>query len=40
MLCDDLEGGKGGEREAREGGDMCIHIADSPCCTVKMNTTL
>ena len=28
--CDDLEGGyEAGEREAREGGDVCTHIADS-----------
>ena len=29
MLCDDLEGWDGGGREAQEGGDICIHIADS-----------
>ena len=32
----DREGG----REAQEGGDICIHIADSLCCTVETNTTL
>ena len=44
MLCDDLgvwdrEGG----REAQEGGNMrniCIHTADSLCCTAETNTTL
>ena len=30
---------KGG-REAQEGGDICIHIADSRCCTGEINTTL
>ena len=31
MLCDDLEGwgGMGGGREGQEGGDICIHMADS-----------
>ena len=24
--------GGGGGREAQEGGDICIHIADSLCC--------
>ena len=41
MLYDDLEGWHGeGEREAKEGGDICIHIADSLCCTAETNTTL
>ena len=41
MLCDDLEGWDGeGGREAQEGGDICIHIADSLCCTAETNTTL
>ena len=40
MLCDDLEGWDvvewgGGRREAQEGGDICIHIADSFCCIVE-----
>ena len=36
MLSDDLEREMGirGNREAQEGGDVCIHIAD-PCCTVE-----
>ena len=42
MLCDNLQGcdGVGGERGVKEGGDMCILIADSLCCTAEMNTTL
>ena len=27
-------------REAQEGGDECIHMADSHCCTAETNTTL
>ena len=27
-------------REAQEGGDTCVHTADSHCCTVETNTTL
>ena len=33
-------GGMGGRREAQEGEDICIHIADSYCCTAETNTTL
>ena len=33
-------GGVGGGRETQEGGDGCLHIADSLCCTAKTNTTL
>ena len=42
VLCDDLDGkgGAGGERESREGGDICIHTADSIPCTAEMNTAL
>ena len=41
MLCDDLDGWDGeGEREVQEGGDICIHIADSLCCTAETNATL
>ena len=30
MFCDDLEGwDRGDGRKAEEGGDICIHIADS-----------
>ena len=32
--------GKGGGREAQEGGDICIHMADSFCCTAEINITL
>ena len=33
MLCDDLEGWveECGGREVQEGGEVCIHTADSPC---------
>ena len=39
MLCDDLEGMMGGWA-APEGGDICVHIADSLHCTAKTNTTI
>ena len=42
MLCDDLDGwdkGRGG-REVQEGGDICIHVADSLHCTAETNTPL
>ena len=39
MLCDDLDGVRGG-REVQEGGDIGIHIADSLHCTAEANTTL
>ena len=29
-----------GGREAQEGGDMCILMADSHSCTAETNTTL
>ena len=32
--------GRGDEREAQEGWDICIHIADPLCCTAETNTTL
>ena len=32
--------GWGGGREAQEGGDKCIHIADSLYWTAEINTTL
>ena len=32
-------GGEGG-REVQEGGNICIHIADSLCCTAETNTAL
>ena len=45
MLCDNLEEwDREGGREAQEGGDMaiyvCIHRADSLCCTAETSTTL
>ena len=40
MLCDNLWGcAEEGGREAKEGGDICIHIADSYCCTAETNIT-
>ena len=40
-LCDDLGRGMGvwGGREAHEGGDICIHLAESCCCAAETNTT-
>ena len=35
MLCGDLNG-----KEIQGGGDICICVADSLCCTVETNTTL
>ena len=45
MLCGDLDGwdGVGGRergREVQEGGDICVHIADSLHCTAETNRTL
>ena len=41
MLSDDLEGWDGGGgREAPERGHVCIHMADSHCCTEKTSATL
>ena len=31
--------GRGG-REVQEGGDICIHIADSLCCTAESSAVL
>jgi len=40
-LCDDLEGlGWGDMKEDEEGGDMCIIMADSHCCTAETAMTL
>ena len=41
-LYDELEGrdGSWGRREAQEGGDICIHIAESLYCIAEANTTL
>ena len=42
MLCEDLTGWDGGAgdggREAPEGGDICMHVASSLCCTTEINT--
>ena len=46
MLCDDLDGWDGGGggcrggREAPEGGNICILMADSLCCTAETNRIL
>ena len=41
MICDNLEEWDGGNgKEATEGGDICMHRADSYYCTGKTNTTL
>ena len=31
---------RGGGREVKEGGDICILITDSCCCTAETNTTV
>ena len=41
MLCDDLEGWDGGNgRQAEEGEDICVLMADSHCCKAETNATL
>ena len=42
VLCDNLEGWDRveGRRELQEGGDICISVADSCCCTAEANTIL
>ena len=41
MLCDDLEGwDREDGREAQEGGDTGMFMADSPCCATETNTVL
>ena len=35
MLCGDLDGWDVGRWEVQEGVDICIHIADSLCCTAE-----
>ena len=40
MLCDDLNGWNGGGREAREGEDVRIIMADLPYCMAETGTTL
>ena len=38
-ICDYLRSGVEGERDTQEGGDICIHIADSYWYTAETNTT-
>ena len=40
VFCGDLDGCEGGGKEVQEGGDICVHTADSLCCTAEINTTL
>ena len=40
MLCDDREEWGGAGREDEEGGDLCIHTADSLCSTAETDTAL
>ena len=42
MFCDNLEGwdGMGGGRELKEGGEVCVLVADSYWRTAETNTTL
>ena len=40
MLGEDLERWDGGRTEGQEGSDVCIHVADSCCCTAETDTTL
>ena len=42
VVCDDLNGWDRfvGRREVQEGGDICIHIVDSLCCTPEIDTIL
>ena len=37
MFCGDLEGWGRGGRKAQGGGDVCILIAGSHCCTAETN---
>ena len=39
-LCDDLEGWHGRGKEAQEGGEIWIQLADSLYCIVETNTAL
>ena len=40
MLRDDLEGWAEELREVQEGGQVCVLMVDSCCCTAETNTTL
>ena len=35
MYCGDLNG-----KDVQKGRDVCLHMADSFCCTVEINTTM
>ena len=40
-LCGNIEVYDGvGGKESQDGGDICIHIADSRCCAAETNTIL
>lgn len=39
MFCDVLEERDGGGR-VQEGGDICIHVADSPYCIAETNALM
>ena len=41
LLSDDVEGWDGGHgKEASEGGDICVHMADSLPCTAETHVTV
>ena len=40
VLCDNLEGWDGGGEGGSRGGDICMLMADSHCCTAQTNKTL
>ena len=43
MLCDNLEewdGKGGGQGAVKEGGDLCILMADLHCCMAEVNPVL
>ena len=40
VLSDDLEGRMVGGEEIREGGDICVPLADPCCCTAETNNTV
>ena len=40
MLCDNSEGWDGVGGEIQEGGNICVHVADSHFCMAEANTIL
>ena len=40
MLCSNLGEWDAGRGEVQEGGDVCIHIADSLLCVAETSTAL